>query len=260
MEPASPPRRRVPEHHPASSARAGIVQGRWRRRPAGEPPPLPRRLGRTGWWWLGLGTIAIIASIVLAGGRSSLPFHRGRPLVAEPLPSVDQRVLEGLAGLRTPALTGAMVVVAALSSQWVIAALGWATILVLLAARRFRHLLVFFGVALLIHTIANNLAYGTLEQVSTLRPAELAVLGPTGKSAYPVLPLAMLTGRLVSMLYCLVPRAGDDSRARRWSPPLLRWSPWPASGPARLERSSTSGSRRGQVPHAINKDSLVPVT
>jgi hypothetical protein len=29
--------------------------------PAGEPPPLPRRLGRTGWWWLGLGTIAIIA-------------------------------------------------------------------------------------------------------------------------------------------------------------------------------------------------------
>jgi tRNA A-37 threonylcarbamoyl transferase component Bud32 len=206
MEPASSSRRRVPEHHPASSARAGIVQGRWRRRPAGEPPPLPRRLGRTGWWWLGLGIIAIIASIVLAGGRSSLPFHRSTPGVTEPLPSVDQRVLEGLAGLRTPALTRAMVVVAALSSPWVIAALGWATILVLLAARRFRHLLVFLGVTLLIHTIANNLAYGTLEQVSALRPAEIAMLGPTDKSASPVLPLAMLTGRLVSMLYCLVPQ------------------------------------------------------
>jgi tRNA A-37 threonylcarbamoyl transferase component Bud32 len=126
--------------------------------------------------------------------------------VAEPLPSVDQRVLEGLAGLRIPALTRAMVVVAALSSQWVIAALGWATILVLLAARRFRHLLVFLGVTLLVHTIANNLAYGTLEQVSALRPAELAVLGPTVQPAYPVLPLAMLTGRLVSILYCLVPQ------------------------------------------------------
>jgi tRNA A-37 threonylcarbamoyl transferase component Bud32 len=206
MEPASPSRWRVPEHHPASSAGAGIVQGRWRRRPAGEPPPLPRRLGRTGWWWLGLGIIAIIASIVLAGGRSSLPLHRSRPGVAEPLPSVDQRVLEGLAGLRTSTLTGAMVAVAGLSSQWVIAALGWATILVLLAARRFRHLLVFLGVTLLIHTIANNLAYGMLDKLSALRPAELAVLGPTGLSAYPVLPLAMLTGRLVSMLYCLVPQ------------------------------------------------------
>jgi tRNA A-37 threonylcarbamoyl transferase component Bud32 len=126
--------------------------------------------------------------------------------VAEPLPPVDQRVLEGLAGLRTPALTGVMVVVAALSSWWVIAALGWATILVLLAARRFRHLLVFLAVTLLIHTIAANLAYGTLEQVSALREVELAGLGPTDKSASPVWPLAMLTGRLVSMLYCLVPQ------------------------------------------------------
>src|SRR4029453_4941622 len=81
-----------------------------------------------------------------------------------------------------------------------------ATILVLLAARRFRHLLVFLGVTLLIHWATANLADATLEQVSALRPAEIAMLGPTGQSAYPVLPLAMLTGRLVSMLYCLVPQ------------------------------------------------------
>jgi hypothetical protein len=89
-------------------------------------------------------------------------------------------VLEGLAGLRTPTLTRAMVV-AALSSQWMIAALGWATILVLLAARRFRHLLVFLGVTLLIHWATANLADATLEQVSALRPAEIAMLGPTGQ-------------------------------------------------------------------------------
>jgi tRNA A-37 threonylcarbamoyl transferase component Bud32 len=205
MEPASPSRRRVPEHHPATSARAGIVQGRWRRRPAGEPPPLPRQLGMTGWWWLVLGTIAIIAPTMYFG-QIDLLVHRSTRLVPEQLPPVDQRVLEGLAGLRTPALTRVMVVVAALSSQWMIAALGWATILVLLAARRFRHLLVFLGVTLLIHWTASNLAYNTLEQVAALRPAELAVLGPTGQSAYPGLPLAMLTGRLVSILYCLVPQ------------------------------------------------------
>jgi hypothetical protein len=119
MEPASPSRRRVPEHHPASSARAGIVQGRRRRRPAGEPPPLPRRLGTTGWWWFGLGTIAIIASTIAAGGLG-LPLPGGGGMLL----SVDQRVLEGLAGLRTPTLTRAMVVVAGLSAQWMIAALG----------------------------------------------------------------------------------------------------------------------------------------
>jgi membrane-associated phospholipid phosphatase len=152
----------------------------------------------TGWWWLGLGTIAIIAS--------TIAFNQVHPVGGGKLPPVDQRALEELARLRTPVLTRTMVVVAGLSSQWVIAALGWATILVLLAVRRFRHLLVFLGVALLIHAITSSLAYSTMEQVSTLRPAEIAILGPTGRSAYPVLPLATLTGRLVSMLYCLVPQ------------------------------------------------------
>src|SRR5512132_338616 len=205
MESASPPRRRGPERGQVSLAGAGIVRERRRRRPAGEPPPLPRRLGMTGWWWLGLGAIAIIGSTMYFS-HYKMPLFYSRPAVANELLPVDQRVLEGLAGLRTPALTRAMVVVAALSSQWMIAALGWATILVLLAARRFRHLLVFLGVTLLIHWATANLADATLEQVSALRPAEIAMLGPTGQSAYPVLPLAMLTGRLVSMLYCLVPQ------------------------------------------------------
>jgi tRNA A-37 threonylcarbamoyl transferase component Bud32 len=159
----------------------------------------------TGWWWLGLGTIAIIAPTMYFG-QFDLVVFQSKSLGVEQLPSVDQRVLEVLAGLRTAALTRAMVVVAGLSAQWVIAALGWATILVLLAARRFRHLLVFLGATLLIHWVTANLADATLEQVAALRPAEIAVLGPTGQSAYPVLPLAMLTGRLVSMLYCLVPQ------------------------------------------------------
>jgi tRNA A-37 threonylcarbamoyl transferase component Bud32 len=152
----------------------------------------------TGWWWLVLGTIAIVAS--------TIAFHQLSPVGGGKLLPVDQRVLEGLARLRTPALTRAMVVAAGLSFQWVIAALGWATVLVLLAVRRFRHLLVFLGVALLIHVITSSLAYGMLDKLSALRSAEIAMLGPAGLSAYPVLSLAMLTGRLVSMLYCLVPQ------------------------------------------------------
>jgi tRNA A-37 threonylcarbamoyl transferase component Bud32 len=198
MESASPPRRRGPERGQVSLAGAGIVRERRRRRPAGEPPPLPRRLGMTGWWWLVLGTIVIVAS--------TIAFSQLSPFAGRKLLPVDQRVLEGLAQLRTPALTRAMVVVAGLSFQWVIAALGWATILVLLALRRFRHLVVFLGVALLIHVVMAPLAYGMLDKLSALRPAGIAMLGPAGLSAYPVLSLATLTGRLVSMLYCLVPQ------------------------------------------------------
>jgi tRNA A-37 threonylcarbamoyl transferase component Bud32 len=206
MESASSPRRRGPERGPASSATAGIVRGRRRRRPAGEPPPLPRRLGRTGWWWLVLGTIAIIGAGSTAIIGLDIPFSQFYLVGGGRLLPVDQRVLEGLAQLRTPALTRAMVVVAGLSFQWVIAALGWATIVVLLAARRFRHLLVFLGVALLIHVVTAPLAYGMLDKLSALRPPGIAMLGPAGLSAYPVLSLATLTGRLVSMLYCLVPQ------------------------------------------------------
>jgi tRNA A-37 threonylcarbamoyl transferase component Bud32 len=166
----------------------------------------------TGWWWLGLGTIAILGSGTIAIIASTFAFTQPYvplqfyPVGGGKLLPVDQRVLEGLAGLRTPALTRAMVVVAGLSFQGVIAALGWATIVVLLAVRRFRHLLVFLGVALLIHVVTAPLAYGVLDQLSALGPVGIAMLGPAGLSAYPVLSLAMLTGRLVSMLYCLVPQ------------------------------------------------------
>ena len=77
----------------------------------------------TGHWWIWVGSLAPIgwAIAVTNAGGALLP--------------VDQWVLEGLARLRTPALTTVMVGVAELSSDWVIMVLGWATILVLLVVR-----------------------------------------------------------------------------------------------------------------------------
>ena len=196
MEPGSASRPRVPERNGTSLGRAGVVWARRRRRPAGEPPPLPRRIGTTGWWWLGLGTLAILvwAIAITRGGGALLP--------------VDQRVLEALARLRTPALTRVMLAVAALGSGsgWVFVVLGWATIVVLLATRRFRRLLVFLGVAFLVQALAFYIANGIPEVASPLRPAGVAMPGPVGESASPLLPVATLTARLVSILYALVPQ------------------------------------------------------
>jgi tRNA A-37 threonylcarbamoyl transferase component Bud32 len=184
----------VPVADEPSFRKVGVVWGRRRRRPAGEPPPLPRRIGMTGWWWLGAGSLAIIGWVIAVASA-------GGALVP-----VDQWVLEGLARLRSPALTRVMLALEALGSHQVIVALGWAAILVLLVVRRFRHLFVFLGAAFLVQAMAGYLANGILEVASPLRSAGIAMLGSAGRSAYPLVPVAVLTGRLVSMLYALVPQ------------------------------------------------------
>jgi tRNA A-37 threonylcarbamoyl transferase component Bud32 len=140
----------------------------------------------TGWWWIGFGALAVTAWAVAASNAGSA------------LLPLDQWVLEGLARLRTPALTRVMQAVAELGSRAVIIMLGWATILVLVAFRRFRRLFVFLGSFFLVQALAAYLAGAD--------PAAMATLGPVGPSAYPLLPVALLSARLVGVLYALVPQ------------------------------------------------------
>src|SRR6266536_5452530 len=113
---------------------SGIRRSPRRRRPSGQPPPLPHHLQTTGVGWLAAAVILVALSLlVFAGGL------RG-PAVA--VTAVDDAVVRWLAGLDAPGLLAAMRLLAALGSWVVITVLLWGLLLVLLVGRRLRQLLV----------------------------------------------------------------------------------------------------------------------
>src|SRR3954467_5632156 len=85
-------RRTIPVPRPEPPA---IQRVRRRRRPSGEPPPLPKHLNASGKWWLGLSGLVVALWIIVVGTGSVTYFD-----------VADTRVLQGFADLRSPWLTG----------------------------------------------------------------------------------------------------------------------------------------------------------
>ena len=163
-----------------------------RRRPTGQPPPLPRSIQPTGVWW------AAAAVVLIALARITFGPARGSLGVAVTV--WDDAVVRWLAGLRLPGLTGLMeAIVASTGSVGTVEVLRWATVIALLALRRFRHLLVFVGSFLAV-LLAVRLA-----TVDRPRPFGVDHLGSWAGWAMPSRPVAILTATLVGVLYTLVP-------------------------------------------------------
>jgi hypothetical protein len=104
---------------------------RGRRRPSGEPPPLPREDRWTRWIW-------VLAAVLLVGAGLNILIH-----TADTIQRMDQAVLEWFAQVRSPALTDAAKLVVLLTTFAAVMALRIATVLVLVLYRRFRHLVIF---------------------------------------------------------------------------------------------------------------------
>jgi membrane-associated phospholipid phosphatase/tRNA A-37 threonylcarbamoyl transferase component Bud32 len=173
-------------------APARVAPGRRLRRPSGEPPPLPRSLRTSGRWWLiGTGLVMVVWAVAL----SNLPTRLK-------IIDLDDAVVQRLAELRTAALTDVMLAVHALGSRWTIRALYWATVVVLLVFRRFRHLFVFVGATLTVIGVNAALVYAFQRP----RPYGVEILGDWTGFAHPSQPVAVLTATLLSMLYSLAPQ------------------------------------------------------
>jgi membrane-associated phospholipid phosphatase/tRNA A-37 threonylcarbamoyl transferase component Bud32 len=173
-------------------ASARVAPGRRRRRPSGEAPPLPRALHASGRWWL------VATSLVLVLWSVALTKLSTRLVIID----LDTAVVQRLAELRTAMLTDVMQAVHALGSRWTIRALYWATVLVLLVFRRFRHLFVFVGATLAVIGLNALLVFAFQRP----RPYGVEILGDWTGFAHPSQRVAVLTATLMSMLYSLAPQ------------------------------------------------------
>jgi membrane-associated phospholipid phosphatase len=186
------------------TAPPGSRRTRRRRRPTGEPPPLPRHLEVTGFGWM----IAAVGLITL----TLLLFTAGRYGRGISFTVVDNWVVERLAALRTPGLTSLMRGLSGLlGSLWTIKALAWSTLIVLIVYKRFRHLIV----GLISFQVVGLVLVGLSAAVRRPRPFGVEIEGVWAGWAMPSRQVAFLSAILVTMLYSLVPK-GRWRQAGKW--------------------------------------------
>jgi tRNA A-37 threonylcarbamoyl transferase component Bud32/membrane-associated phospholipid phosphatase len=163
-----------------------------RRRPTGDPPPLPRRVESTGFGWLIAMAVLVAATIVV--------FRNGLRGPAMAVSVADDAVVGWLAQL-LPEFTLTLRGIAAVGSWWTTLTLLYATLLALLILRRFRHLLVL----LLVQSIMAILVSIVNAIIQRPRPFGVDIVGGWGGWATPSVQMALLTVALMGVLYTLVP-------------------------------------------------------
>jgi tRNA A-37 threonylcarbamoyl transferase component Bud32 len=121
----------------------------------------------------------------------------------------DVAVLDALARLRTDALVDVSQAVAALGSVWTFRVVAWTTLIVLLAARRFQHLLAALAVFLVVSLLNNLVTVG----LGRMRPTGVTIVGSWDGYAHPSAPVASIALCFTVLLLTLVPRGLWRARA-----------------------------------------------
>ena len=172
-----------------------------RRRPSGEAPPLPRKLGRSGkFWFLLVGYFVFATAGFLIFPSLESIFER-----------LDHSRQIWLTDFRTPGRTDAMLVVNGLAATWTIRVLRWGIILTLVVFRRWRHLFVFIGAIFAVEAIA----YLTSAIIERPRPFGIPILAGWQGYSMPSRPAAGLAVTLVGAAYAIVV-AGRSRTTAKW--------------------------------------------
>jgi tRNA A-37 threonylcarbamoyl transferase component Bud32/membrane-associated phospholipid phosphatase len=174
-----------------------------RRRPSGEPAPLPGPdLALAGKIWL---TLALVVSAVLI--LLLTPADRGIGS-GQWWNDFDAALMEPVIDARSPVLTTIARGLHALGSVWTVAPLVLVAVAVLVTNRRWRHLIV-YGVAML---VTMPMVWGIANLIARPRPEGIEILGDWTGFAQPSSPVAVLTVASMGATYALFP-AGVWRRA-----------------------------------------------
>jgi tRNA A-37 threonylcarbamoyl transferase component Bud32/membrane-associated phospholipid phosphatase len=169
-----------------------------RRRPSGEPPPLPRQLDRE--------TLAhAVAVLATAALQVALLLD---PLRAR-ITRLDLSVLRLVEQVRVAPVVDALDTVLRVTGQWPVRLLFLTTVVVLLAARHVRHLIAYLAVLLLTALAVSALA--VLQ--GRMRPAGVDVVGDWTGFSHPSLPVALLALVAVGAVRTLAPAGQARRRA-----------------------------------------------
>lgn len=169
-----------------------------RRRPSGEPPPLPRHLSaRTAWYLVVLGaTVMLWIALIIEPSLSAIT-------------RADGAALKAVAHMRSGVLTPVMRAADHLGSSTTTKVASWATIGALLAWRRYQHLIVYL-VALFATSFVEIFATA---QIGRMRPSGVAILGPWQGYSNPSRPVAGLAVVLAGVVWTLAPAGSWRHRA-----------------------------------------------
>jgi tRNA A-37 threonylcarbamoyl transferase component Bud32/membrane-associated phospholipid phosphatase len=176
----------------------GVGGGRRRRRPSGEPPPLPHRVPASVYLYLG----ALLATAGLEIAMAIIPMRRW-------ITRVDDAVLGAVTSMRNAPLTDVVRAVEQLGSVNVVRVIGWATIAVLLITRRFRHLLTYLVVVLVIVTATGSIAFA----LGRMRPTGVTPLASWEGYSHPSVAVAVFAAVVAGAVYTLAPQG-------RWRGPI----------------------------------------
>jgi tRNA A-37 threonylcarbamoyl transferase component Bud32 len=161
-----------------------------RRRPTGAPPPLPHPVSVTTRAWLVLAVVVLAGVIVISVRAPALRLDD----------QVNSAVLRLFARARTPWLTDVANGISAAGSGWGATVVGLLAVVLTVAFRRWRHLLVFLCSLFLLE----GAIFLITEGMTRPRPYDVPIIaGWSGYSA-PALSATILTFLLVAIAYCLV--------------------------------------------------------
>jgi len=175
---------------PFTADQRGLHPSKRRRRPSGQPPPLPRELGASGRFWI-VALIALAALYLILGVTS----------IGNSATHQESALLRWIAVRRTGWLNRMMLVLNGLGATSLTRIIRVGTILALVAFRPWRHLVVLVVSILFVAWLTNKVGTYFIRE----RPFGVRIIGGWEGSSFPSRPMAELSVALMGILYTLLP-------------------------------------------------------